>query len=369
MLDQQYLDWPVYGLSAEEKTARLTERMRALVRHHADHCPEYARLLKAYRKCSGDIAALVDVPFVPVRLFKTHALRSVPEAEVVKVLTSSGTTSQVVSKIYLDSATAQAQTKALVRIMQSFLGKQRLPMLIIDHPGVIRDRNSFSARGAGILGLANFGRDHTYALTDEDMTLDLQRVREFLVRHEGERIFVFGFTFMVWKYFVQALEAEGQGLAMTNAVLIHSGGWKKLQQEAVDNAAFKTRLRAVTGIPAVHNFYGMVEQVGSIFVECEQGHLHAPAFADVLIRNAEDWSPCPAGMPGLIQVLSALPTSYPGQSLLTEDIGTLLGEDDCACGRLGKYFSVQGRVPSAELRGCSDTHAADREEKEAGAHG
>ena len=62
--------------------------------------------------------------------------------------------------------------------------------------------------------------------------------------------------------------------------------------------------------------------------------------------------------PGIIQVLSVLPGSYPGHSLLTEDEGTLLGEDDCPCGRFGKYFKVSGRIRNAEIRGCSDTYQA-----------
>ena len=56
---------------------------------------------------------------------------------------------------------------------------------------------------------------------------------------------------------------------------------------------------------------------------------------------------------GVVQVVSALPRSYPGHSLLTEDLGDLLGEDDCRCGQLGRTFRVLGRVPKAELRGCS----------------
>ena len=51
--------------------------------------------------------------------------------------------------------------------------------------------------------------------------------------------------------------------------------------------------------------------------------------------------------------------SYPGHSLLTEDEGILLGEDDCRCGRLGKYFKIVGRIKNAEIRGCSDTYAND----------
>lgn len=123
----------------------------------------------------------------------------------------------------------------------------------------------------------------------------------------------------------------------------------------MDNAAFKTRCQQILGLSRVHNFYGMVEQVGSIFVECEAGHLHAPVLADVLVRDPQTLAPLPMGQPGLLQVLSALPQSYPGHSLLSEDLGTLLGEDDCPCGRHGRYFAVLGRQHGAEVRGCSDT--------------
>lgn len=360
-----YFDWPVYELPQAEKAARLGEALSALTAHHARHCAPYARLLAAHGvadAASERRYTLEQLPFLPVQLFKRYELSSVPPEQVFKVLTSSGTTSQQVSRIVLDRDTAAAQTKALVRIMQQFLGKARLPMLVIDHPGVIKNRQTFSARGAGILGLSNFGRDHTYALKDEDMTPDVEAIRAFIERHRGQPVFLFGFTFMVWKYLAQALRALPDPPRFENAVLIHSGGWKKLQDEAVDNEQFKAALKTELNIERVHNFYGMVEQVGSIFVECEHGRLHAPAFADVLIRDARDWSVLPPGQPGLIQVLSVLPRSYPGHSLLTEDVGQLLGVDDCPCGRLGHTLAVHGRVARAEVRGCSDTHETPRKE-------
>ena len=57
-------------------------------------------------------------------------------------------------------------------------------------------------------------------------------------------------------------------------------------------------------------------------------------------------------------MVSVLPHSYPGHSLISEDKGVLLGIDDCPCGRKGKYFQVLGRIKQAEIRGCSDTYAA-----------
>jgi len=354
MQTDELLALPPYDLERARKEPALLERLNALTAHHARACPPYGRLLELFHGGAGPAARMSEVPWIPVGLFKSHRLVSVPEAEVFKTLTSSGTTSQQVSRIYLDRATAQRQSVALGRIMTHLLGPKRLPMLLVENRDLIKDRTAFSARGAGVLGMASFGRDHVYAL-DERSELDLEAVRAFLARHGGAPFLVFGFTFMVWQYLLQRI--AGLGLDLSQGTLVHSGGWKKLQDESVDNATFKARLADGCGLLRVYSFYGMVEQVGSVFLEGEDGHLYAPGFADVIVRDPVTWEELPPGRQGVIQVLSALPESYPGHSILTEDLGVLHGVDDGSCGRKGKHFSVVGRAPRAELRGCSDTHA------------
>jgi len=146
-------------------------------------------------------------------------------------------------------------------------------------------------------------------------------------------------------------------LNLPEAFLITGGGWKKLVTLNISREAFKDALKEQCGIGHFLDHYGMVEQTGSIYAECEYGHLHASNYSDVIIRDPKDFSICKVGQKGIIQVVSVLPHSYPGHSLLTEDEGIILGEDDCPCGRHGKYFTITGRMKKAELRGCSDTYA------------
>ena len=300
-----------------------------------------------------------ELPFLPVRLFKELELRSVPKEEVVKTMTSSGTTGQAVSKIYLDRVTSANQQKVMVKIVSDFTGSSRMPMIILDCPSVVKNRQMFSARGAGILGFSIFGAKRIYAL-DDDMKLDVDGLKTFLEKYQGQRIFLFGFTFMIWQHFYKELvrlKEEGITFDLSEGVLIHGGGWKKLTSEAVSPQEFGQRLQEACGLRHVHDYYGMVEQTGCIYMECECGHLHASNFSDVIVRRPLDFAECEMGEKGIIQVVSTLPESYPGHSLLTEDEGVVLGEDDCPCGRKGKYFKVIGRLKNAEIRGCSDTYA------------
>lgn len=350
-----------YSMGKMEKEKLLTERLVELTKHHQKKCPEYCCMLDAIGFDPDRVSSYKELPFLPVRLFKELNLKSVSQEDVVKTMTSSGTTGQTVSKIYLDRVTSSNQQKTMVKIVSEFTGSSRMPMIIIDCPSVVKNRVMFSARGAGILGFSIFGSKKIYAL-DDDMKLDISGIRDFLEKFKGQRILLFGFTFMIWQHFYKELfrlKAEGIHFDFSNGVLIHGGGWKKLISEAVSQDEFHNRLKDVCGLQHIYDYYGMVEQTGCIYMECEYGHLHASIFSDVITRRPLDFSECEIGEPGIIQVVSTIPESYPGHSLLTEDEGVLLGEDDCPCGRKGKYFKVLGRLKNAEIRGCSDTYAAD----------
>ena len=354
MTFENYIEAEQFSFDKTEKDTLFLSLLNDLHKHHLGNSEEYQKISAGFFQEDERIASMTDTPFVPVSIFKNRLMKSIPEEDIYKVLTSSGTTSSVPSRIVLDKATAALQTFALSKIMNHVLGKNRLPMLIVDSKSILKNRKTFSARGAGILGLSVFGKQHLYLLDDE-FKLIKSALQEFAEKHNGQPILIFGFTFMVWQYLAEAeLDFE---LDLSNAILIHSGGWKKLEAMAVDNDTFKTKLKNKFGIAKenVYNFYGMVEQVGSVFLENSDGYLHCPNFSEVIIRNPKDFSVQPHGEEGLIQVISLLPKSYPGHSILTEDIGVVMGEDDASNGWKGKYFKILGRAKKAEIRGCSDT--------------
>ena len=355
MIDDFY-QLPPYSLGKNEKSDLLKSELLSLTEHHRKNCKEYANFLNCIGYDKNKVHSPSDIPFFPVRLFKEYELMSIKREQVFKTMTSSGTTGQAVSRIFVDRETAMIQQKVMIKILSDFWGKQRLPMLIIDTPAVLKDRITFTARGAAILGLQVCAKEMCYVLND-DMSLNREVLCSFLEKYNGQRFVIFGFTFMVWQHFYRELLNFGEKLDLPEAFLMTGGGWKKLESESVSREDFKKSLREVCGIGHFLDHYGMVEQTGCIYAECEYGHLHASNYSDMFIRRPSDFSVCETGERGIIQVVSVLPHSYPGHSLLTEDEGMIVGEDDCPCGRKGKYIRIFGRLSSAELRGCSDTYA------------
>lgn len=349
---RELLDSEQYTLSKEQKGSLMTGVLNDLHNFHYSHNEPYRKLTTHFFNDIRAIDCIEQLPFVPVGLFKKLELKSITDDKVFKVITSSGTTGMEFSKIFLNTETAQLQTLALAKIITHVLGNQRLPMIIVDSRSVLTDRNMFSARGAGILGLSVFGKDHFYLL-DENFQPRVDELKLFLEKFRDQRILIFGFTFMVWQHLYSGDFPFPVDLG--KGILIHSGGWKKLNEQAVDNEEYKRRLAEKFNLNVVYNFYGMAEQVGSVYLENGKGFLHCPNFSDIIIRNPVDFSVQPVGHEGLIQVVSVLPRSYPGHSILTEDIGVCMGEDDMEW--KGKYFRILGRVKKADLRGCSDVYA------------
>ncbi|UZQ49498.1 acyl-protein synthetase [Clostridium kluyveri] len=322
-----------------------------------------------YGKLSIDISKiskLSQVPFIPVNMFKIFDLLTCKREDVIRVLNSSSTTSKTPSKIYLDKGTSIRQSQALINTLKSFLGVTRKPLLILDTGNVNKNKGVLNARGAAIRGISNFASSITYVMDEKDgeLEINLSKLKKFEEDNKNKEILVYGFTYIIWSKFVTQLKKKDIKLSLPEMKLLHSGGWKKLISESVEKEEFDRVTAEIFGTSKsnIMDFYGMVEQLGVVFVDCECGYKHVPDFADIIIRDFNTLEEVEVGQQGIIEVLSILGTSYPSQGILTEDVGEFMGIDDCSCGRRGKYFKFRSRIEKAETRGCGDTFA-EREEK------
>ncbi len=326
---------------------QFSKKIKDLTILHFQRCTEYRKILNTinYDIKNEDLALQ---PFLPVNLFKSKKMISVPDNQVVKVLQSSGTTGSVRSKIYLDQDNAVNQKKVLIDLAKNIMPQNRIPMLIIDQNPNNVDRKNLEARLAGIFGFSIFGKNYTYLL-DKKGNIDYKNLDNFYKDYSKQEFFIFGFTSMVYEYLIKKLKSDYD---FKNGLLIHGGGWKKIESEKINNKKFRDLLYKKVNLKKVYNYYGLVEQTGSIFFECEKcNSFYSTKYSKVFIRN-EKFEILKKGK-GMIQIISSVPVSYPGHNILTEDIGELI-LNNCSCKKYGNRFKVYGRIEKSKIRGCSN---------------
>ncbi len=331
-----------------EKT--FAQKIKDLTILHFKNCKEYKKILKTINYNLKN-ENLETQPFLPVNLFKEKNLKSIPNNKVVKILESSGTSGSSRSKIFLDQLNALSQKKVLLDLVKKILPDKRIPMLIIDQNPIFADRKKIEARLAGIYGFSIFGSDHTYLL-DKNKKIDYSVLNSFLKKFSNKKFLIFGFTSLVYKFLIENIDQGKISNSFHNAILIHGGGWKKIFDKKIDNIKFKKLLNKKLKLQRIHNYYGLVEQTGSIFFECEKcNSFYSTKYSKIYIRD-EKLNIIKKGR-GMIQLVSSLPTSYPGHNILTEDEGELV-YNNCECKKYGNRFKVHGRIKRSEIRGCSN---------------
>ncbi len=349
-----------YGQPPEERESSLLEILKEELDYACHRHSGYRNYIQHWPVDFRIVRQLADLPFLPIGILKANPpLSFVDRGEIKRTLTSSATTSQMPSRVVLDSPTARRMTKGIVTIVRDFIGPARRPYLVVDTPTLQASGSELGARGAAIQGLQPFANEtaHCLGLNERgELILDRDRLIEFARNHQGKEVLVYGFTFILWNHLVKPLTAENTCLNLPKAWILHSGGWKRLQDQAVEKSAFNDQLARVFGCSPdrVVDFYGMVESVGIIFPDCCEGNKHGPAFGDVIVRDPLSLKPVGPGEYGIVQVCSVLPTSFPGHLLLTEDRAQVIAYDGCPCGRRGISFRFAGRIPKAELRGCGN---------------
>ena len=328
-----------------EKKSLFLKSLLELNNHHFKFCEPFKNILK-FNNFKIELKKKVeDEIFLPVNLFKKFDLISIKKKNIINKLNSSGT-SGTVSKIYLDSESALINNRVLFQILRNNFKNFDIPIIFIDKEPILN--KNFDARKAAIKGFSILSKKKYYVM-NEDGSLNVKKLNNILQTYN--KAYIFGFTSIVWSLFNQNKKLIKNNLK--DYILIHGGGWKKLQKQNIDTDTFNNFFLKNFKIKKIKNYYGMVEQIGSIFFTCKFNFFHTHSLSDVVIRDKKLQS-ISFGKSGIVQLLSLLPRSYPGHSILTEDIGTVFGEDDCKCGRAGKYFKIWGRLPKSEIRGCSD---------------
>ncbi|SHE80581.1 Acyl-CoA reductase (LuxC) [Bacteroides luti] len=315
---------------------------------------------KGFNPMNG-INSLESIPPVAVSVFKElgFKLNSVPQEDLTMALQSSAT-SGIPSTIVVDKITSKRQAKAMVKVVSEFIGNERIPFLIMDIDPKSTSRKVLGARFAAVTGYLKFASKVGYFLkTDENNIsyFDVYGISEYLEQiATGQPVIVFGFTYILYQNVLKSIKNSNIKFQLPKgSKVIHIGGWKKLESEKISKEDFNKELSDCFSIDPIDiiDIYGFTEQMGLNYPDCPCGCKHASSYVKVLVRDVVTRDILPVGKEGMLEFITPIPHSYPGNAVLTDDLGELV-EGECPYGRSGQRFLIKGRLKKAEVRGCGD---------------
>lgn len=305
-----------------------------------------------------DDFTLNEIPFIPSNIFKKLKLSSVDKNKIIKTVHSSSTTGKTPSTILIDKITSERQQKIIISILSNFIGKNRKSFLILESKNNVSTGDEMSSRSSAVRGLTPFMKNLEFILKN-DLTLNFENMNKLKFEVTIDHA-IFGFTWILY-LFIEKYQNDKNVKELfsklNKPLILHSGGWKKLQNIKISKTEFNQKVSDFfkTEPNNVIDFYGLVEQLGTIYPDCEYGFKHVPNYSHIIIRDIHTLEPVEHGNRGFIQILTPIPHSYPGVSILTDDIGKIVGVNSCKCGRQGICFKFLERLKTADLAGCGDT--------------
>jgi len=275
------------------------------------------------------VAALEEIPFLPIEFFKTHRVLD-PSFEPETVFSSSGTTGMALSRHYV--ADLSLYRRSFEKAFELFYGPVNQYCILALLP-------SYQERpGSSLIYMV----DHLIRQSGDPRSRFLNGPLEQIAERvrtcdAGDRpVLLIGVSFALLDL-VQAAP-----IPLTNTLVMETGGMKGRRVELVREALHQ-QLREGFGLREIHSEYGMTELLSQAYSR-GSGLFHTPPWMRVLLRDTEDpLSYLGHGKTGGINIID-LANRHSCAFLATQDLGK---------SHPNGTFEVLGRFDHADVRGCN----------------
>ncbi len=351
----------VYDVSPEAHDLFL-EAMRDTVSWHCERSEAYRNLCALRGFDPADWSDLAKVPHIFVNAFKAHELLSVPRADVVLNLTSSGTTGQK-SQIFFDQVSLDRALGMVERVFDAigFVNRDEEVNYLLFAYDPLEAKNVGTAYTDDNLTTYTKRRAMYHALQWSHETGKFEfkleaayaKLREYAA--DGYPTRILGFPAFLNRMVEHHKRIGAPDFDLGPRSFVHTGGgWKASEHEAIDKAEFRAKVCKAFGIPEanIRDGYGLVEHAVP-YIECEAHRFHVSTFARALALDVVTLEPLPDGEAGFLELLTPYIRSMPAHALLTSDMAAVHG--GCECGRQAKWVELKGRAGVKKNKGCAIT--------------
>jgi phenylacetate-coenzyme A ligase PaaK-like adenylate-forming protein len=299
---------------------------------------EYNDVYKEYVNTLGvnpaAITTIEDIPFLPVQLFKTHAITTTQFIPAV-IFESSGTTGNNISRHYIkDLSVYKRSFTGAFNLFYGDPGKWCIMALL---PGYVERQNSSLVKMADeLINETNHPLSGFYLH-------DQQELYEALLYNENRKqlTLLIGVTFALLDF------AEKYKMKLRYTTVMETGGMKGRREE-ITRDEFHKVLQDNLGTENIHSEYGMTELLSQAYAK-ERGLFRCPPWMKILVREENDpflvssTSGSDMGKTGLLNIID-LANLYSCPFVATDDVGKLYKNGN---------FLVLGRRDISDVRGCN----------------
>lgn len=316
--------YTVFGVNNDRFNGMAIDIFRFQARNNAI----YRAYLDAIGTVIDDVHSILQIPFLPVRFFKSHVIKT-GEFQPAAIFESSGTTGMENSRHYVKDT--DLYRESFTRCFEQFYGPAKDWCILALLPSYLERKNSSLVFMAQSL-ITQGGHPESGFYLD-----DTNRLMQVLDKMEAkqQKTLLLGVTFALLDL------AEKYSRKLEHTIIMETGGMKGRRKEMIREDVHAV-LKKAFGVSNIHSEYGMTEMLSQAY-SAGDGIYKCPAWMKILVRDDEDPFEIKEQGAGTVNVID-LANVYSCSFIATDDAGRI-NEDGS--------FEVLGRVDGSDLRGCS----------------
>jgi hypothetical protein len=299
-----------------------------IFRYQAANNDMYRSFVEALHIEVSTVSRLEDIPFLPIRFFKTGKVVT-GEFDPQLIFESSGTTGMVPSRHYVRDG--WLYERSFLSMFRQSYGEPGDWCIIGLLPSYLERKHSSLVYMVEKLVQLSGRKESGFYLNEFDQ---LGHMLEQLEKKQ-QKTWLIGVSFALLDF------AASHPMQLNSTVVVETGGMKGRGEELIREELHQ-RLAAAFQKESIHSEYGMTELLSQAY-SSGSGIFRSPGWMKVLVREDEDPFVVSRSGSGIINIID-LANIHSCSFIATDDVGRV---------REDGSFEVLGRVDGSDLRGCS----------------
>jgi hypothetical protein len=324
-----------------------------IFRFQYENNPVYHDYVNALKIRPDAVETINQIPFLPIRFFKTHSVTTT-DFPAQAIFESSGTTGTINSRHFVKDL--RLYERSFSQAFEMFYGPVENYCIIGLLPSYLERGNSSLVYMVDHLIRESGHPQSGFYLGDHGKLFSTLKELEGL----KQKTILIGVTFALLDF------AAKYSMVLQSTLIMETGGMKGRREEMIREEVHGI-LKKAFGLEAIHSEYGMTELLSQAYSK-KEGKFFCPPWMKVLIRDDEDplavvsreslvvSQEFPVGIgqsstashpskpaTGVINIID-LANIYSCSFIATDDAGRLYNDGS---------FEVIGRIDNSDIRGCS----------------